>query len=236
MNSSPFFRYRYPARFVRLMVELVLFGLSSALNLRSLLGNSPWNAFHEGISIMTGVSIGRVAQLVGALIIFIDIVFKEPIGFGTIANMLVIGGTMDLILETGLLPESASLPVRILMLAGSIVCVAFGSWLYMSAGMGAGPRDSLMVGLAKRFPKLSVGTIRNAMELSVLVVGWLMGGLVGFGTVAFSLLAGPTMQWVFRTFHYDVRTTHAESFVDTFGVWSGRIDPARWSAGEETAE
>ncbi|HWQ51783.1 MAG TPA: hypothetical protein VN369_08295 [Terriglobales bacterium] len=224
-QQAPFLRYRYPQRFVRLFIGLVLYGLSSALNYRSMLGLSPWNVFHAGISLMSGVSIGRITQLTGAAIILIDIAMREPIGVGTIANMFIIGGSMDMFLNSALLPQTESLPVRWFMLMASIVVCGLGSYLYMSAAMGAGPRDSMMVGLVKRFPKVPIGVLRNAIELTALGIGWLMGGLVGVGTVASALLLGPSIQYSFKLFHFDVKAVHSENFAETAAIWAGKKTP-----------
>ncbi len=224
MDSSkhPFFRYKYPQRFVKLFVGLVIFGLSTALNYQTFLGLSPWSVFHSGISIVSGVSIGRVTQLVGACIIILDLILKEPIGFGTIGNMLIVGGSMDFFLNSGLLVTPESYIMRWVMMFVSIGIFGFASWLYMSSEMGAGPRDSLMVGLAKRFPKVPLGILRNATEVGALVIGWMLGGLVGLGTVAFALFIGPSIQFTFKLLKFNVRTVHSESFPETFAIWAGK--------------
>ncbi len=224
-QQAPFFRYRYPTRFVKLIIGLLMFGLSSALNYRSMLGLSPWNVFHAGISLMTDISIGHITQLVGAAIILIDIALREPIGFGTIANMFIIGGSMDMFLNSGLLPQTDSLPVRWFMLLGGIAVCGLGSYLYMSAAMGAGPRDSMMVGLIKRFPGVPISILRNAIELTALCIGWFMGGLVGIGTVASALLLGPSVQYTFKLFKFDVKKIHSENLAETVAIWVGKKVP-----------
>ncbi|MPM34277.1 hypothetical protein SDC9_80859 [bioreactor metagenome] len=224
-QQAPFFKYRYPQRFVKLVIGLLLFGLSSALNYRSMLGLSPWNVFHAGISLMTGVTIGRITQLVGAAIILIDIALREPIGIGTIANMFIIGGSMDMFLNSGLLPQTDSLPVRWFMLLAGIAVCGLGSYLYMSAAMGAGPRDSMRVGLIKRFPNVPIGILRNAIEMTALGIGWFMGGLVGIGTVASALLLGPSIQYSFKLFRFDVKSIHSENIAETFAIWTGKKTP-----------
>lgn len=224
-KRTPFLEYHYPVRFVRLFVGLVLFGLSSALNLRSMLGLSPWNAFHQGVALASGLSIGRVTQLAGVVIIGIDLLLREPIGFGTIFNMILVGGSLDFFLASGLIPQTDSLLIRWMLLLLGILVTALGSYLYMSAAMGAGPRDSMMVGLTKRMPKVPVGIVRNLIELTALGVGWWMGGVVGVGTVAFALLTGPVMQWIFHLFSFDVRSVHAETLVETVAIWLGRRAP-----------
>ena len=115
-KRTPFLEYHYPVRFVRLFVGLVLFGLSSALNLRSMLGLSPWNAFHQGVALALGLSIGRVTQLAGVVIIGIDLLLRESIGFGTIFNMILVGGSLDFFLASGLIPQTDSLLIRWMLL------------------------------------------------------------------------------------------------------------------------
>jgi uncharacterized membrane protein YczE len=224
-GRSPFVEYKYLTRFIRLFVGLILFVLAGAMNLRSELGLSPWNAFHQGLSLVSGLSIGRVTQVVGIIIIVIDLIMREPIGFGTVFNMIVVGEALDFFLESGLLPVSDSLVLRWIMLLGSIVVVAFGTYLYMSARMGAGPRDSMMVGFAKRITSVSVGMIRSMIEVGVLVAGWLMGGVIGIGTVCYAVLSGPIMQMFFRLFSYDVHSVHSENMLETIRIWSGTVIP-----------
>ena len=235
-QPAPFFRYKYPSRFIRLFIGLLLFGLSSALNYQSMLGHSPWNVFHAGISIFTGVTIGRVTQIAGAVIIFIDIALKEPIGFGTIANMVIIGGSMDMFLNSELLPQTDSLVIRWLMLLFGVAVCGIGSYLYMNASMGAGPRDSMMVGLVKRFPKVPIGILRNSIEITALGVGWALGGLVGIGTVASALLLGPCIQYTFKAFNFDVKTIHSENLAETVAIWAGKRTPQPRKAAEAVAK
>lgn len=152
------------------------------------LGLSPWEVMHQGISRNTGIPIGTVGILTGIVVLLLWIPLKERIGIGTILNVILIGIVVDTSLW--LLPESIeSLWLRwVLMFSGTVI-IAFGSGLYIGAGLGPGPRDGLMTGLARR--GINIGIARIGIEVTVLIIGWLMGGTVGAGTVVFAFGVGP---------------------------------------------
>jgi uncharacterized membrane protein YczE len=181
-SSFPFW-----ARLVQLTVGLVLFGVSLALLVRSNLGLDPWDVFHQGFSRVTGMPIGISTILVGAVVLLIWIPLRQKPGLGTVANVILVGLTLDAVLA--LLPVVESLHVRWSYLIAGITLNGLATGAYIGAGMGPGPRDGLMVGLAARGN--SVRVIRTLIEVSVLVAGWLMGGTVGLGTVLFALTIGP---------------------------------------------
>lgn len=175
-------------RVPRLIVGLVLFGIGIALMVIANLGLSPWEVMHQGISRNTGIPIGTVGILTGIVVLLLWIPLKERIGIGTILNVILIGIVVDTSLW--LLPESIeSLWLRwVLMFSGTVI-IAFGSGLYIGAGLGPGPRDGLMTGLARR--GINIGIARIGIEVTVLIIGWLMGGTVGAGTVVFAFGVGP---------------------------------------------
>jgi uncharacterized membrane protein YczE len=175
------------ARLVQLTVGLVLFGVSLAFLVRSNLGLDPWDVFHQGFSRMTGIPIGISTILVGAVVLLIWVPLRQKPGLGTVGNVLFVGLTLDAVLA--LLPAVEGLRVRWSYLIGGIALNGLATGAYIGAGMGPGPRDGLMVGLAARGN--SVRVVRTLIEVSVLVVGWLMGGNVGIGTVLFALMIGP---------------------------------------------
>ena len=154
------------------------------------LGAAPWDAFHQGVSRHTGISVGTVIVIVGVLLLLLWIPLRQKPGLGTILNALEIGVTVDLIMPV--LPDAEALLARFGYLAAGLLAVAIGSGLYIGSGLGAGPRDGIMIGLAKR--GLSVRVARTAIELSVLVLGVLLGGTIGIGTVAFTFGIGPLVQ------------------------------------------
>lgn len=185
-------RRSMPARLVRLFFGLLMFGFGVALMVRAELGLSPWEVLHQGISFKTGILLGTVGIIVGFVVLFAWIPLREKLGVGTVANVIMIGVVIDLSLWR--LPEEfTNLGVRWALLVGGIALIGIGTSLYIGAGLGPGPRDGLMTGLAKR--GWAIGIVRTALELSVLAGGWLLGGTVGFGTVLFALGVGPIVQW-----------------------------------------
>lgn len=175
-------------RFAQLLPGLALFGVGIALMVRADLGLSPWQVFHEGVSELTNLAIGTILIITGGVVLLAWIPLRERFGLGTILNVAIIGNVVNVTLLT--LPEPlGSIPVRWIAMLGGIVLIGMGSGLYIGAGMGPGPRDGLMTGLARR--GLHIGTVRAGLEISVLAAGWALGGTVGFGTVAFAVFIGP---------------------------------------------
>jgi uncharacterized membrane protein YczE len=179
-------------RLLQLFTGLVLYGFSMAFMVRSGLGLNPWDVFHQGLSKVTGISFGWVVILLGVPILLLWIPLRQRPGFGTIANLVVIGFVVDRALA--LLPEGSGIPARVGYLAAGILVNGLATGLYIGAAMGSGPRDGLMTGIVKRFPRLSIRLVRTSIELSVLGVGFLLGGTVGIGTVAYALAIGPLVQ------------------------------------------
>jgi uncharacterized membrane protein YczE len=175
------------ARPTQLLAGLLLFGASLALLVRSRLGLDPWDVFHQGLAIQSGIPIGTVTILVGAVVLLLWIPLGQRPGIGTIANVILVGLSLDATLAMILAPND--LGVRWTYLVAGIVLNGIASGAYIGAALGPGPRDGLMVGLANRGHSLRV--VRTTIELTVLVVGWLLGGTVGIGTVLFAVTIGP---------------------------------------------
>lgn len=175
-----------------LLFGLVIFGFGLALMVIADLGLAPWDVLHQGISKRTGIPIGTVVIIVGVLLLVLWIPLKERIGIGTIANAIVIGVVLDLSLLV--LPDRLTAwPLQWAALLVGVVLVGIGSGYYIGAGLAPGPRDGLMTGIARLGPPIFA--VRAAIELSVLVVGWLLGGTVGVGTVLFALAMGPLVHF-----------------------------------------
>ncbi|WP_052423361.1 YczE/YyaS/YitT family protein [Nonomuraea candida] len=185
-----------PARLLRLYGGLALYGLGIALQVESGLGNGPWDVFHQGLGLHVGLSIGTVIIVVGALVMLLWIPLKQKPGFGTISNVVFVG----LFADAGifLLPSPGVLALQALYVALAVLSIALATVLYIGAGMGAGPRDGIMTGLMRL--GLSVRLARLLIEVSVLIAGWLLGGLVGVGTLVFALAIGPLTQLFARWF------------------------------------
>lgn len=184
-------------RFIQLVFGLCLFGLGAALMVRAHLGLDPWNVFHQGVSGLTGWSLGMISILSGVVVMLLWIPLRQKPGVGTIANILVIGLSMDLFLA--LIAEAEGMGLRIAFMVGGLVLTGLGTAAYIGAGMGTGPRDGLMIGLNRKFG-WSIRVSRMLVELVVLAGGWLLGGVAGVGTVAFALLIGPIVQFFLPIF------------------------------------
>ncbi|MFE0378470.1 YitT family protein [Streptomyces inhibens] len=184
-------------RLVHLYAGLVLFGISTALQVRAGLGLNSWDVFHQGVSAHTGLSMGTVVVLASAAVLLLWIPLRERPGLGTVSNVLIVGTVMDLTLR--LVPPPAALTVRIPLLAGSVVLNGIATALYISARFGPGPRDGLMTGLC-RCTGRSTRLVRTAIEVTVLAAGFLLGGSIGVGTVLYALAVGPLIQFFHRHF------------------------------------
>ncbi len=174
-------------RLPRLLLGLVTCGIGLAFIIRADLGLDSWDVLHQGLSEQTGISIGLVSILIGFALFAISLPLGEQIGLGTLLNVLLIGTTIDLTLWV--LDEPSSAAVQWLFLIGGTVAFAVGSGFYIGAGLGPGPRDSVMTSLARR--GLRIGSVRTGIEVMVLILGWLLGGSVGVGTLVFALTIGP---------------------------------------------
>jgi uncharacterized membrane protein YczE len=179
-------------RTTQLFAGLTLYGISMALMLESGLGLTSWDVFHQGVSEATGLSIGAVVILTGIPLLLLWIPLRQRIGFGTIANLVVIGLVVDGALAV--LPRAGALPMRITDLVAGILLNGVATGLYIGARLGPGPRDGLMTGIVNRFPRLSIRLVRTGIELTVLLIGFLLGGTVGLGTIAYAVAIGPLVQ------------------------------------------
>lgn len=182
---------RLVERITRCVTGLALFGVGISLQIESRLGNPPWDAFHQGVANQVGLGIGTVIILTGiALLVLFWIPLRQKPGLGTVLNALEIGLVTNVVLDA--IPRVEAMALRIPMLLGGILLVALGSALYIGSGLGPGPRDGIMTGLAARGIQIRVA--RTFIEVTVLVVGWLLGGQVGVGTVLFAIAIGPLVQ------------------------------------------
>lgn len=198
MKDAPLLKGSLPARVVALFVGLVLIALAVVCMLESELGLPPWDVFHMGISEHTPLSLGTASVVVGLVIVVIAWIAGAPPGFGTVANALVIGLAIDVLVAIPAVDgwSESSLGIRIGLVAAGVLFFGVGSALYIGAGLGAGPRDSLMMALTRKTGQ-RIGLVRGAMEVTVLIAGLLLGGVAGIGTLALALLVGPSVEFAF---------------------------------------
>nr|MDT0663386.1 hypothetical protein [Micromonospora sp. DSM 115978] len=180
---------RLPRRLAQLYSGLALYGISMALMIEASLGLNPWDVLHEGLTDLTGLSFGTVTVIVGTAVLLLWIPLRQRPGLGTVSNVVVIGVAVDAALAV--LPAGRSLPGQLALLAGGILLNGVATGLYLGARLGPGPRDGLMTGYVARRPGRSIRLVRTVIEVTVLAAGWLLGGTVGLGTVAYALAIGP---------------------------------------------
>lgn len=178
-------------KLVNLHVGLVLFGLSVALMVRANLGLASWDVLHQGLALATGLPLGWVINSVGVLVLLMWIPLRQRPGYGTVANVIVVGIVAQAVLA--FLPAPGHLAWRVAMLTGGILLNGVATALYVGAGLGPGPRDGLMTGLAAR--GYSIRVARTVIEVFVLVTGWLLGGTVGVGTLLHAVSIGPLVHF-----------------------------------------
>lgn len=198
-------------RIAQLLVGLALYGVGLALMVRATVGVAPWDVLTQGIAAHSGWSFGLITNVVGALLLLAWIPLRQRPGLGTLLNVVLIGPVADLALRA--LPAVQHLGVRTGLFAVGLVVVALATGLYIGSHLGPGPRDGLMTGLHVR-TGMPVWVARTGIEVTVLAAGWVLGGNVGLGTVAFALLIGPLCQRAMPFFDLDAhgaRTWQARS-------------------------
>jgi uncharacterized membrane protein YczE len=202
-------------RLVQLYIGLVLYGVSSSLLVLAGLGLDPWDVFHQGLSRTFGLAIGTWAIIIGVVVLLLWIPLRQRPGIGTVSNVVLVGLTMNVVLGHVHAPHA---------MAARVVCLVCGVFLngvatgaYIGAGLGPGPRDGLMTGLAARGHSIRI--VRTGLEVTVLVIGWLLGGTVGVGTVLFAVSIGPLAQLFMRIFDTKISRDRRPN------------GPARWRTG-----
>ncbi len=176
-----------PRRLIQLFTGLVLYGVSDSMLLLAGLGVDPWDVLHQGLARRTGIPTGTWAIIVGAAVLLLWIPLRQRPGLGTLCNVLLIGAVIDGVLATVTPPHS--LAVRVAVMVSGVVLNGVATGLYIGAGFGPGPRDGLMTGYAARGHSLRL--VRTCIEVTVLLVGWLLGGTVGVGTLVYAACIGP---------------------------------------------
>lgn len=201
-------------RISRLLLGLMLYAFGIALTINAGLGLAPWDVFHQGVSLQLGITFGRASIIVSLAVVAAVLLIKESIGIGTLFNVVFIGLFVDVLLAWGRIPKANDFFSGVLLIITGLFTIAFAMYYYISAGYGAGPRDSLMVILTK-WTRRPVGFCRAIVEGAALICGWILGGQVGIGTVITVFCTGFAIQVVFSLVHFDVRAVRHESFSQT---------------------
>ena len=212
---------KFLVRFLNLIAGLMLYSIGIIITIKANIGYAPWDVFHVGLSKTIGLSLGTVAILFGIILLILLTILGEKFGLGTVLNTLLIGIFLDLILKLDIIPSANNYLVGVIMLISGLFIISLGSFFYIKSAFGVGPRDNLMVVLAKK-TKIPVGICRTAIELVVTLSGWLLGGMVGFGTVISMFAIGFCVQFTFYVLKFDVTAVKHESLLDTYRVLFGK--------------
>lgn len=199
-------------------VSLFVNGFGLYLTIRANIGAAPWDVLNLGISKTFGILYGTASIAVSVSILLIDILLKEPIGIAMFIDAIVVGKSVDFFNWIDPIPPCSSLLTGIPLLIAGLFVLAYTQYTYMIASLGCGPRDTLMVGLAKRVRRIPIGVVSIAILGTATLVGWLLGGPVGIGTILCAFGAGPIMQLAFRTVRFDATAIRHQRLRDSFRV------------------
>ncbi|HHZ03324.1 MAG TPA: hypothetical protein GX396_10400 [Tissierellia bacterium] len=209
----------YLKRMWKLSIGLILYSFGLLFNIHANIGLAPWEAFSIGIYNVTGISFGKVSVITGILILIaVALYFREKIGVGTILNTIFIGLLVDLWEILNIIPYMNTFASGLVMLFLGQVLVSLATYFYVSAGLGSGPRDTLMIALGKKFSNVPIGVIRGLIEGTVLLIGWILGAKVGLGTVVYVFGISFILQTTFNLLNFDVKSVEHESIFDTINA------------------
>jgi len=200
-------------KLIRLVAGLFLFSVGIVMSVNANLGVAPWDVLHTGLTAISDFTLGQVSIGVGILLLIIDYFLDVKIGIGTVLNMVLIGIFIDILMIFNIIPVLENTILGIIMIITSLFIIAVGSYLYIGAGLGTGPRDGLMVGLTKKTNR-RVGIVRGFIEITALVVGFLLGGKVGFGTVLLAFGIGFVIQITFDFFNFEAEKVEHIYFIN----------------------
>lgn len=201
---------------------LLVFSFGVHLTIYANIGLAPWDCLGMGISYHTPLNYGLSMTMMAVIILLIDLALRESIGYGTIIDALLTGNLVQMFNDLNPFPENGSLWLGILLLLTGFAFMAVGMRMYMKAAQCCGPRDSLLVGLGKRLPKVPIGLVEILLWAAVLLVGWLLGGPVGVGTLISTFGAGAVMQIIYNAVHFEPRDVKHKSVAEITRVLLGK--------------
>ena len=199
--------------------SLFVNGFGVYLTIQANLGAAPWDVLNLGLSHTLGILYGNASVSVSLLILLIDLLLREPIGIAMFIDAVVVGKAVDFFNWINAVPACTSLRQGILILFLGLVIVAYTQYGYMIAALGCGPRDTLLVGLSKRLSALPIGAVSIAILSMATLIGWLLGGPVGIGTLICAFATGPIMQFAFRTVHFDATGIRHQGIRDSLCIF-----------------
>ena len=211
-----FFKKTLAGRVLQAVIGLFTYAMGVYLTLQANIGLGPWEVLAMGIAGKLGLIFGNATLMVSAVILTMDVLMKERIGIGTVLNTIICSKAVDLYGWMELVPKQENLAASIAVMVAGMFTVAVGQLIYISSGLGCGPRDSFVVGVGKRLSKWPIGLVQNGVLMVALIIGWLLGGPVGLGTLLSVVGLGATMQLVFRIARFEPRKVVHEGFFESF--------------------
>ena len=199
-------------------ISLFFNGFGVYLTMQANIGAGPWDVLNLGLSNTLGILYGTASIAVSYSILGIDILLKEPIGIAMFIDAFVVGKSVDFFNRIGAVPKCDSAVTGIPVMLIGLVIMAYTQFTYMSASLGCGPRDTLLVALAKRVKKIPIGAVSITLLSLATFIGWLLGGPVGIGTLICAFATGPIMQMAFKTVHFDATGIHHQNLIDSMKV------------------
>lgn len=206
---------------LKIVLGLLVFSLGVHMTIYANIGLAPWDCLGMGIANHTPFNYGISMTMIAVTVLLIDIVMKERIGFGTVIDAFLTGNFIQLFNTINPLPENGNMWLGIGIMLVGFVFMALGMWIYMSAEQCCGPRDALLVALGKRLPKIPIGIVEVLMWSVVLLVGWLLGGQVGIGTLISTFGAGLVMQLVYNIIRFEPRELEHRGLIETVKILAG---------------
>ena len=203
-------------------VSLFVNGFGIYLTIQANIGAGPWDVLNIGVSKSLGILYGNASIAISVTILVIDILLREPIGIAMFIDAVVVGKAVDFFNWLHLVPPCRSLLTAIPVMLAGLFVLAYTQYTYMMASLGCGPRDTLLVGLAKRLKRIPIGAVSIALLGTATFIGWLLGGPVGIGTILCAFCTGPIMQFAFKTVRFDATGIRHQRLKDSARVFLGK--------------
>jgi len=195
-------------KIIKIIFGLFIFAIGVVMTINANLGLSPWDVFHEGLSKTVAITMGMAIIFSGFVVVLIDIAFGQNIGWATLIDMVLTGTFVDILMLNNIIPTFIDVVPRFIMLLLGLLIEGIGVWIYLSVGLGAGPKDGLMVALTKKTGK-SVRVVKSFIEVSATTTGYILGGTIGIGTLIMAVMGGQIWQIVFNILNFDAdRVNH----------------------------
>ena len=205
MEETTVDRKKIIRQWIRIVLGLLVFSLGVHLTIKANIGLAPWDCLGMGVANHTPLNYGLAMTVMSVIILGIDLLLKERIGYGTVIDALLTGNFVQMFNDVDPLPENKNMILGIGIMLAGFVFMALGMWIYMRGEQCCGPRDSLLVGLGRRLPKVPIGSVGMMLWVTVLLAGWLLGGPVGIGTLISAFGAGLVLQVVYNLLHFEPR-------------------------------